>query len=225
MNILFADKATFNYELHPFDSLGADGFDLSLDGWAGLGDDNAYYDDLTFDFGDDQFTLFSNEDTITINSVFGDVYNSWDDFDSGYETDYYRPTAQFYDSLSFFGSASNHASPLSFDLDGDGIETTHIYDDARVYFDIDNDGFAERVGWIDSDDGQLALDRNGNGQIDNITELFGDYRMSAWDELRLLDSNEDGVINSDDEKFEDLQVWRDLNQGEFKAFQSYTHLN
>jgi len=38
-------------------------------------------------------------------------------------------------------TARNHVSPLSFDLDGDG--------------------FAEKVGWIDADDGQLAIDTNG----------------------------------------------------------------
>ena len=65
---------------------------------------------------------------------------------------------------------------MAFDLDGDGIETTHAYE-TNIYFDIDNDNYAERVGWIGKDDGQLALDRNNNNQIDNVTELFG---ITAW---------------------------------------------
>ena len=34
-------------------------------------------------------------------------------------------------------------------------------------------GFAERVGWVRPEDGLLAIDRNGNGRIDDINELFG----------------------------------------------------
>ena len=130
-------------------------------------------------------------------------------------------------STNYLGNALNHASPLAFDLDGDGIETTHLYDDTNVFFDIDNDDFAERVGWIAADDGQLALDRDGNGNIDNITELFGDYRMSAWDELGLLDTNENGKIDVGDEQFSDLVIWQDLNQngisedGELKVLSEY----
>ena len=113
---------------------------------------------------------------------------------------------------STFFNARNHISPLSFDLDGDGIESTHIYDDGEVYFDIDNDGFKERVGWIASDDGMLAIDTNGNGLIDDITELFGDDVMPAYDKLRQYDSNGDGIISQMDTQFGDLLVWRDLNQ-------------
>ncbi len=55
------------------------------------------------------------------------------------------------------------------------------------------------------------MDRDNNGNIDNVTELFGDHRMSAWDELALLDSNKNNKIDSGDEKFSELKVWRDLN--------------
>ena len=89
-------------------------------------------------------------------------------------------------------SIQNFVSPLSFDLDGDGIETTHLYD-TNVFFDIDGDGFAEKVGWIAPDDGMLARDVNGDGVINDITELFGDDVMPAYDKLALLDSNGDGV--------------------------------
>ena len=43
-----------------------------------------------------------------------------------------------------------------------------------MYFDLDKNGFAEKTAWIGTEDGFLALDRNGNGIIDNGGELFGD---------------------------------------------------
>jgi Ca2+-binding RTX toxin-like protein len=109
------------------------------------------------------------------------------------------------------GKSSNYVSPLTFDLDGDGIETNHIYSQ-NVYFDIDADGFAEKVGWIHPDDGQLAFDANKNGKIDDITELFGDDKQPAFDKLKMFDSNKNGKIDAGDAKFNELLVWRDLSQ-------------
>ncbi|GFE49973.1 hypothetical protein So717_17260 [Roseobacter cerasinus] len=108
----------------------------------------------------------------------------------------------------------NHVSPLVLDLDGDGVaaDLRHIYDDGTVFFDIDADGFAERVGWVGADDGQLAMDHNGNGTIDDITELYGDDQMPAFVKLGLHDSNGDGRITAADDDWGDFLVWRDLNQ-------------
>ncbi len=93
------------------------------------------------------------------------------------------------------GKSSNYVSPLTFDLDGDGIETNHIYSQ-NVYFDIDADGFAEKIGWIKADDGQLAFDANKNGKIDDITELFGDDKQPAFDKLKTFDTNKNGKIDA-----------------------------
>jgi hypothetical protein len=96
---------------------------------------------------------------------------------------------------SIIWDSVNHVSPLTFDLDGDGIESNHIYSQ-NVYFDIDADGFAEKVGWISADDGQLAFDANKNGKIDDITELFGDDKQPAFDKLKTFDTNKNGKIDA-----------------------------
>ena len=100
--------------------------------------------------------------------------------------------------------------PLVIDLDGDGIELVRQAD--GVYFDIDNDGFAEKAGWVSGDDGLLARDLNGNGLIDNQGELFGNASLSGFAALAALDSNADGAINSLDADFTALRVWRDLDK-------------
>ncbi|KKB96166.1 Bifunctional hemolysin/adenylate cyclase precursor [Candidatus Arcanobacter lacustris] len=106
--------------------------------------------------------------------------------------------------------ARSHVSPLVFDLKCDGLELLS-YKDSLAYFDIDNDGFVEKIGWAGAEEGQLARDLNGNGKIDDITELFGDDITSAFYKLAMLDSNNDGVIDKNDKAFHELLIWQDLN--------------
>jgi len=107
------------------------------------------------------------------------------------------------------------ASPIILDLDGDGIETLGL--DAGVHFDLDNSGFNELTGWVGSDDGLLVYDLNANGNIDNGSELFGNYTQlqsgglaeHGFVALSDLDTSNDGAISHLDAAFEELRVWRD----------------
>ncbi len=101
--------------------------------------------------------------------------------------------------------------PLVLDLDGDGIETTSE-SQSGVRFDLDGDFFAEKTGWLKSDDGFLVIDLNGNGRIDDISEMFGGPDQSGFADLASMDSNLDGVITIADAGFASLRVWRDLDQ-------------
>ncbi|WP_129505146.1 calcium-binding protein [Bosea sp. Tri-54] len=100
--------------------------------------------------------------------------------------------------------------PLVLDLDGDGIELISV-GASSTHFDFDGDGFSERVGWVAPDDGFLVLDRDASGSINSASELFGNELVDGYTKLRELDTNQDGVINSADEQFAQLQIWRDLN--------------
>ncbi|WP_316168619.1 MULTISPECIES: calcium-binding protein [unclassified Bradyrhizobium] len=101
--------------------------------------------------------------------------------------------------------------PLILDLNGDGVRTTSLAG-STVHFDYNGDGFAERTGWASPNDGILAIDANGNGQIDGGVELFGSPTQDGFAVLETLDANGDGVIDASDPAFAKLRIWRDLNQ-------------
>lgn len=107
-------------------------------------------------------------------------------------------------------NGENQASPLVLDLDGDGIELTSLLN-SGVYFDLDQDGFAEQTGWVSADDGILVIDKNSNGKIDDITELFGTKNSDGFAILNPFDTNNDGIIDLNDSQWSDLRIWTDTN--------------
>jgi hypothetical protein len=122
--------------------------------------------------------------------------------------------------------------PLIVDTARDGYKLTSVENGVR--FDLNADGVPEQVAWTrrDSDDAFLALDRNGNGQIDNGSELFGNFTPVGPDRPEITTANgfealkfaetqaygssyRDGVIDARDAVFSRLVLWRDLNHNGF----------
>ena len=98
-------------------------------------------------------------------------------------------------------------------MNQDGEISTVSLADSTAYFDLTGDGIKEKVGWIQSSDGLVAYDKNGNGKIDGISEVFGTPTVNGFEELRrIADSNYDGVIDRRDELYNQLKVWQDTNQ-------------
>ena len=107
------------------------------------------------------------------------------------------------------------SDPLIIDLDGDGIETISA-DQARVFFDVDEDLFAEITGWINPDEGFLVRDINDNDRIDDASEMFGRAGAPGYAELGAFDLVEnggdgDGRITAADAIWDELLIWRDRN--------------
>jgi hypothetical protein len=98
--------------------------------------------------------------------------------------------------------------PLVLDLASNGF-TTRGLDDA-VRFDLDADGRSDRISVPSGDNALLALDRNGNGRIDDGRELFGDQNGAAngFAELARHDDNRDGRIDAQDAVFDRLRLLR-----------------
>lgn len=112
------------------------------------------------------------------------------------------------------GGGFTYIPPLVFDLGGDGLDLVSVAE-SNVIFQPDNGAPLFRIGWVDGQDGILALDRNKDGVIDTLNEItFTQDRKGAKTDLEGLaafDLNDDGVLNEKDPIWSDLRVWRDVN--------------
>ncbi len=136
----------------------------------------------------------------------------------------------------------NIVSPIIVDVARTGFRLTSVED--GVLFDVDADGQLDRVAWTaaDGDDEFLVMDRNGNGRIDDGSELFGNYTPvfpgtdvtaeNGFDALRFLEGPSygraviDQVLDARDSGFGTLRLWRDANHnglsepGELRTLES-----
>ena len=105
--------------------------------------------------------------------------------------------------------------PIVLDLDGDGLELVAL-EESTAFFDLDGDGYRERVAWVSADDGFLAYDKDGDGAIAAHDELsFVGYVEGAQTDLEGLshfDTNGNGELDPGDADWSKFRVWQDLNR-------------
>lgn len=116
------------------------------------------------------------------------------------------------------GGGDGGGDPLVVDLDGDGLALQTV---PRAAFDLLGTGEAQRVRWVGPRDALLVIDRDGDGRVGSVHELFGDVGRCGAERCRdgfaalaELDREEaggngDGVLDARDRSFGRLRLWLD----------------
>jgi hypothetical protein len=117
----------------------------------------------------------------------------------------------------------NVTAPIVLDLNQDGtIEYT------TIQMDVNDDGILDTTGWVGASDGILVWDQYGDGSVRESSQYIFSRNANETDLQGLaaqFDSNQDGIFDSRDEKFNEFSVWQDVDQdgfadaGEVKSLQ------
>ena len=81
------------------------------------------------------------------------------------------------------------------------------FSDQTFFFDIDADGRKEEISMLGKGSGYLALDKNGDGIINDGSELFGTKSGDGFADLAAYDSDGNGWIDEADGIWEKLLIW------------------
>ena len=122
-------------------------------------------------------------------------------------------------------NAWGKCTPIVIDLGNNGIHLGPA--GVGVFFDMDANGTRDHLQWVQAggDEGFLALDRSGNGIVDDGAELFGvgtpmvlegrnapnGFVGLAQYDSRQLGGNDDGLITEADAIWPQLRIWLDSN--------------
>lgn len=78
--------------------------------------------------------------------------------------------------------------------------------DQTFYFDLDADGEEEEISMLRGS-GYLALDKNGDGVINDGSELFGTKNGDGFADLARYDEDGNGWIDENDSIWSKLKIW------------------
>lgn len=104
--------------------------------------------------------------------------------------------------------------PLVINLEGNVAQLQ----DQTFFFDLDADGVEEEISMLGKGSGYLALDRNGDGVINDGSELFGAKSGNGFADLAAYDSDGNGWIDEDDEIWSKLLIWTKDENGEDRCY-------
>jgi len=99
--------------------------------------------------------------------------------------------------------------PLVINFNGMAAQLT----DTKFSFDLSANGMQDDVSFVGPGSGFLALDKNGNGKIDNGSELLGTQSGNGFADLAEHDVDANRWIDENDAIFAALRVWSRDAQG------------
>ena len=85
--------------------------------------------------------------------------------------------------------------------------------DEKFRFDIDADGEVDQISRLSNGSGYLAYDKNGDGVINNGSELFGAVNGDGFADLQRFDQDNNLWIDENDEIYNKLRIWTQDENG------------
>lgn len=113
-----------------------------------------------------------------------------------------RSFEQYYEKEHTF-DISKLCDPLVINLDTDIASVS----DQKFLFDIDSDGVKDNISMLNKGSGFLALDKNGDGTINDGRELFGTASGDGFKDLAAYDSDGNGWIDEADDIWDKLLIY------------------
>lgn len=121
-----------------------------------------------------------------------------------------RSFAAYYSGDLFQIQERALCDPLVINLDTDAAG----FSNQTFYFDIDADGKQDEISELMKGSGYLALDKNGDGRINDGSELFGTRSGDGFADLSAYDEDGNGWIDEADSIWQKLLIWTKDENGE-----------
>lgn len=168
--------------------------------------DDANYGDLTITYEKTE-TFYSHQSTQfeatgIINTSDGRQINLHMNFKSEKELMFTSHT-KFEGNVNIPEPQNDFVDPLVINLDVPSAGLSDI----TIDFDLDADGVMDEISFVNHGSGFLALDKNGDGIINDGRELFGPQSGDGFKDLSLHDEDGNGWIDENDSIFDKLKLW------------------
>ncbi|MGB4009139.1 MAG: hypothetical protein WBL79_11110 [Bacillota bacterium] len=115
-----------------------------------------------------------------------------------------------YSATSIHIQNGRKIDPIIVNLDGEAAQLS----DELFEFDLNADGKTEMIPGLRRGSGFLVLDRNGDGIVNDGTELFGPSTGNGMNELAELDSDGNRWLDERDPAWTQLYIWTGGNPGD-----------
>lgn len=127
-----------------------------------------------------------------------------------------RMSREYYEESSLVVRAGNAVTidPLVINFDGQGAQLSQT----RFAFDIDSNGEPDQIAMLRPGSGYLVLDRNGDGVVNDGSELFGPATGQGFAELARFDQDGNRFIDEGDSIYHQLRIWVMNEDGSSQLF-------
>jgi hypothetical protein len=120
----------------------------------------------------------------------------------------------FEEEINLTLSSRQLLDPLVLNLRGSNLTLS----EQRYAFDLNADGRDDNTHFVTGSSAFLALDKNGDGAINNGYELFGAITGQGFAELAVYDEDQNGFIDEADDIYQQLKLYNKDSEGNDQFF-------